>query len=163
VTDATMGLAHAEGADSRITPEGIYGCLAVAVVCIAWEGANLGELAFEIAIYAVSLWLFHIYARVVHGAWSRSRGSAVLYWARREWPHLEAALPALLVVLAGWASAWNPLRTSDWALWVTLANLLAWQLALLLPGRPSWRAVGLTLLMNVMVLPALLWLRLAVK
>ena len=151
------------GRFSRITPEGIYGCLAVSIVCIAWEGSDLNELAVEIAVYATTLWLFHIYARVVHGAWTLSRRSAVIHWARHEWPHLEAALPALLVVLAGWAAGWDPKSTSDVALILTLGNLLVWQVVLFDPQRPSRRAMAFSLAVSAAVLGGLLWLRLAVK
>lgn len=150
-------------ASPRVTPEGIYGCLAVAVVCIAWEGEHLGELALEIAIYSLTLWLFHIYARVVHSGWTHRSAGGLVQWARHEWPHVEAAVPALVVVGLGWASGWAPKSTSDLALGVTIANLLILQVAAIYPGRPSRHALLFTLLVDAVVLAALLWLRLAVK
>lgn len=148
---------------SRITAEGIYGSLAVAVVCLAWEGDALGDLALEIVIYSVALWLFHIYARVVHGGWMRRNLREVGYWARKEWPHLEAAVPALAVVLLGLLAGRDPLVVSDLAMAATLLNLLAWQVALLVPERPGLRALLGTLVLDALVITALMSLRLLVK
>ncbi len=147
----------------RITAEGIYGCLAIAVVCLAWEEDNLGALAAEILVYAVALWLFHIYARVVYAGWRDRTLADMVRWARHEWPHLEAALPALAIVLAGWAAGWDPVGTSDLALALTLLNLLAWQVALLRPGRPSTAALIGTLAVDLTALAALIALRLWIK
>jgi hypothetical protein len=148
---------------SRITAEGIYGSLAVAVVCLAWEGDSLADLALEITIYSVALWLFHIYARVVHGGWTRRNLSELGYWARKEWPHIEAAVPALGVVLLGALVGAAPLLVSDLALAATLLNLLAWQVALLVPERPGLRVLLATLLLDALVIGALMGLRLLVK
>jgi hypothetical protein len=146
-----------------ITPEGIYGSLAVGVVCLAWEGDDLGELAVEVVVYSTALWLFHIYARTVHGGWEDRSWAGLGRWARHEWPHLQAAAPALVVTLLGLWAGWDPLRTSDVALAVTIANLLVWQVLLLAPGRPSRWALLATLALDVVVLVALLALRLQVK
>lgn len=98
---------------ARITPEGIYGSLAIAVVCLAWEGEDLAELALEVVVYSTALWLFHIYARTVHGGWEARTLGTVRHWAVHEWPHLEAAVPALLAVLVGWLAGLDPIVTSD--------------------------------------------------
>lgn len=145
---------------SRISAEGIYGSLAVAVVCLAWSGETLADLALEIVVYSVALWAFHVYARVIHGGWTRRSADHLRYWARKEWPHLEAAVPALLVVLAGWAFGLNPQATSDVAMVAALLNLLVWQLALLVPEHPSGRALLATLALDAAVIGALLLLRL---
>jgi hypothetical protein len=148
---------------SRISAEGIYGSLAVAVVCLAWNGDSLGDLAVEIIVYSVALWAFHVYARVLHGGWTQRSVARVRYWASKEWPHIEAAVPALLVVLGGWALGLDPVRTSDLAMGAALVNLLVWQLALLVPERPSGRTLVVTLALDGAVITALLLLRLAVK
>jgi hypothetical protein len=148
---------------SRITAEGIYGSLAVAVVCLAWQGDTLPDLALEITIYSVALWLFHIYARVIHGGWTRRTTSELAYWARKEWPHIEAAVPALGVVLLGATLRAPPLLVADLAMAATLLNLFAWQVALLVPERPGWRTLLLTLLLDALVIGALMALRLLVK
>ena len=57
----------------------------------------------------------------------------------------SAAMPALVVVLLGWWRGWDPLLSSDIAMWATLTNLLAWQVALLAPQRRSNAALLLTL------------------
>ncbi len=145
------------------TAEGIYGCLAVAVVCTAWTGSYLPELAAEIIIYSLTLWAFHIYARVAHGGWSSRSGETVRYWAKAEWPHLEAAVPALVVVVTGWVIGLDPASTADLALAATVANLLLWQVALLIPERPSVRALVITVLLDVAVVAALISLRLWIK
>jgi hypothetical protein len=147
----------------RVTAEGIYGSLAVAVVCLAWEGEQVGELAVEVTIFAVSLWLFQIYARVVHAGWGQRNISAVAGWARREWPHLEAAVPALLALLVGRLAGWDPIRTSDVALAATMLNLLAWQVTLLRSDRQSPLIMVLTLVLDFVVVVALLSLRLWIK
>jgi hypothetical protein len=49
------------------------------------------------------------------------------------------------------------------ALVATLLNLLGWQLALLVPGRPSTSALLATLVLDAAVVAALLGLRLLVK
>jgi hypothetical protein len=41
VTTVTTGVAGT----ARITPEGVYGSIAVAVVCVAWKGECIGQLA----------------------------------------------------------------------------------------------------------------------
>ena len=147
----------------RVTAEGIYGCLAIAVVCIAWEGTELSELAVEILIYSLALWFFHIYARVAFAGWSDRNWRDIAHWAREEWPHLQAAMPALVVVLLGWWRGWDPLLSSDIAMWATLTNLLAWQVALLAPQRRSNVALLLTLLLDAAVVAGLLALRLWIK
>lgn len=147
----------------RVTAEGIYGCLAIAVVCIAWEGTELSELAVEILIYSIALWFFHIYARVAFAGWSDRNWRDIAHWSRQEWPHLQAAMPALVVVLLGWWRGWDPLLSSDIAMWATLTNLLAWQVALLAPQRRSNAALLLTLLLDAAVVAGLLGLRLWIK
>lgn len=145
------------------TPEGMYASLAVAVVCLAWSGHDVGDLALEIVVYSVALWLFHVYARVVHGGWeARSRGK-LRYWAVHEWPHLEAAVPALVAVGLGWLAALDPVAVSDLAMWVTIANLLAWQVVILRPAGRGAGAVAATVGINAVVLAALIALRLQVK
>ena len=148
------------------TAEGIYGCLAVAVVCTAWTGSYLPELAAEIIIYSLTLWAFHIYARVAHGGWSSRSGETVRYWAKAEWPHLEAAVPALVLgfmPLDEFVIGLDPASTADLALAATVANLLLWQVALLIPERPSVRALVITVLLDVAVVAALISLRLWIK
>jgi hypothetical protein len=145
------------------TAEGIYGSLAVAVVCTAWYGNRLSSLALEIVVYCVTLWLLHVYARVAHGGWSSRTNAQLAYWARREWPHLEAAVPALVVLLVGWAFGLDPALVADLALGATLANLLIWQVALLAPERPSLRALTLTVVLDGVVIAALVSLRLLIK
>jgi hypothetical protein len=147
----------------RVTAEGIYGSLAIAVVCLAWEGDRLGELALEVTVFAVSLWLFQVYARVVHAGWGQRNLSAVARWARREWPHLEAAIPALLALLIGWLAGWDPIQTSDVALAATLLNLFAWQVTLLRSDRQSPTIMVGTLVLDFVVVVALLALRLWIK
>ena len=158
-----MSADTAVGLSRRATAEGIYACLAIAVVCAAWEYDNLGELALEVLLYSTALWLFHIYARVVHGGWEHRNLSSVGAIAKHEWPHLEAALPALAVVLLGWWREWDPIGTSDIAMAVTLANLLVWQLALLVPRRPSTALLVVTLVLDIAVAAALITLRLWIK
>lgn len=148
---------------SRISAEGIYGSLAVAVVCLAWSGETLADLALEIVVYSVALWAFHVYARVLHGGWTQRSAARLRYWAAKEWPHIEAAVPALLVVLGGWALDLDPVATSDLAMGAALLNLLVWQLALLVPEHPSGRTLLATLVLDGVVIAALLLLRLAVK
>lgn len=147
----------------RATAEGIYACLAIAVVCAAWEYDNLGELALEVLLYSVALWLFHVYAQVVHGGWERRGAGDLWAIAKHEWPHLEAALPAVVVVLLGWSLGLDPVGTSDVAMAATLANLLVWQVALLLPRRPSTVVLLVTLALDVAVAAALIMLRLWIK
>jgi hypothetical protein len=147
----------------RVTAEGIYGSLAISVVCLAWEGDDPRELALEVLVYSVALWLFHVYARVVHGGWQHRTWAGIRHWAQHEWPHLQAALPAIAVALVGSAAGLSPLRVADLALAVTVANLLAWQVLLLRPERPSVPAYLLTLGLDILVLGALLALRLQVK
>jgi len=67
----------------------------VSVVCVAWEGERLGQLALAVLGYGVTLWLAHIYARVVYGGWETRNPAGVRYWAVHEWPHIQACLPAL--------------------------------------------------------------------
>jgi hypothetical protein len=153
-----MALAH-----RPVTAEGIYGCLAVAVVCTAWSGDNLAILAAEVAIYSVTLWLFHVYARVAQGGWSSRTRSSLMYWARHEWPHLEAAAPALVVIALGWLLTLGPKLVSDVALIVTLGNLIVWQLALLVPRRSSIPSLVAALVLDVAIITALVLLRLWIK
>jgi hypothetical protein len=146
-----------------ITPEGIYASLAIAVVCLAWSGDDTRNLALEILVYSVALWLFHIYARVVHGGWEARSGLRLRYWAIHEWPHLEAAVPALVAVAIGWLSRLDPVAVSDVAMWVTIANLLAWQVVILRPAGRGVGAIAMTIGVNAVVLAALIALRLQVK
>lgn len=145
------------------TPEGIYASLAVAVVCLAWSGDDVRDLALEIVVYSVALWLFHIYARVVHGGWEARSGATLRYWAVHEWPHLEAAVPALVAVGVGWLARLDPVAVSDLAMWVTVANLLAWQVVILRPAGRGAGAVAVTVGVNAVVLAALIALRIQVK
>lgn len=150
-------------APSLITPEGIYSSLAVAVVCLAWYGDDVRDLALEIFVYSLALWLFHIYARVIHGGWAALTWASLRHWAIHEWPHLEAALPALLVVGIGWIAGLDPLLTSDLAMWVTVANLLAWQVVILRPAGRGAAALTISVGLNVVVIAGLIALRLQVK
>lgn len=149
--------------NALMTPEGIYSSLAVAVVCLAWSGDDVRNLGLEILVYSLALWLFHIYARVVHGGWEARTRASLRHWAIHEWPHIEAAVPALLVVAIGWAARLDPIRTSDLAMWVTVVNLLAWQVVILRPARRSVPALMITIGINTVVLAALVVLRLQVK
>lgn len=148
---------------SRVTPEGIYGSLAVAVVCLAWAGDDVVDLGLEVLLYSTALWLFHIYARTVHGGWEARSMASVRHWAVHEWPHLEAALPALAVVAVAWVAGLAPVLTADLAMWATVANLMVWQAAILRPARRGAGAIGVALVLNVVVLAALVALRLKVK
>jgi len=152
-----------ERAAWRLTPEGTYGCLAIAVVCAAWEGDDLGRLAIEVAIYAIALWAFHVYAHAVTGSIAGRTLSNLGHWAKHEWPHLEAALPAVIIALLGLGLGWDPVGTSDIALWATAANLMIWQAALLLQQRPGPLVFVLTLVLDAVLAVALVWLRLYVK
>jgi hypothetical protein len=145
------------------TPEGIYSSLAVAVVCLAWSGDDARDLALEIFVYSLALWCFHIYARVVHGGWEARSWASLRHWAIHEWPHLEAALPALIAVSIGWFARLDPVAISDVAMWVTIANLLAWQVVILRPAGRGAGALAITLGVNTVVLAALIALRLQVK
>lgn len=146
-----------------MTPEGIYSSLAVAVVCLAWSGDDVRDLGLEILVYSLALWLFHIYARVIHGGWEARTRASLRHWAIHEWPHLEAAAPALLVVGIAWVARLGPTLTADLAMWVTVANLLAWQVMILRPARRGAGALAITIAVNVVVLAALIGLRLQVK
>lgn len=150
-------------ASALLTPEGIYSSLAVAVVCLAWSGDDVRDLALEIFVYSLALWLFHIYARVIHGGWDARTRASLRHWAIHEWPHLEAAVPALLVAGIGWVGRVDPTLTSDVAMWVTVANLLVWQVAILRPAGRGAAAIAITIGVNVVVLAALIALRLQVK
>lgn len=141
----------------------MYASLAVAVVCLAWSGDDVGDLALEIVVYSLALWLFHIYARVVHGGWEARSGVKLRYWAVHEWPHLEAAVPALAAVGLGWLATLDPVAVSDLAMWVTIANLLAWQVVILRPAGRGAGAIAITVGVNAVVLAALIVLRLQVK
>lgn len=145
------------------TPEGIYSSLAVAVVCLAWYGEDVRDLALEIFVYSLALWLFHIYARVIHGGWEARSWAGLRRWAIHEWPHLEAAVPALTAVAVGWFARLDPVAVSDIAMWVTIANLLAWQVAILRPAARGAGMLAITIGVNAVVLAALIALRLQVK
>lgn len=156
--------AEARAGLSRFTSaEGLYACLAISVVCAAWEGEILGELAFEVVIYAVALWLFHIYADILRGGWATRGLRDLTSTAKHQWPHLEAGAPALLVVLIGRIAGWSPAATADLALAATIANLLMWQIVLLRPHRPSLTAMIVLLVLDTVVAVALISLRLLVK
>ncbi len=145
------------------TPEGIYSSLAVTVVCLAWSGDDVRDLGLEILLYSLALWLFHVYARVIHGGWEARTRAGLRHWAIHEWPHVEAAAPAILVVGIAWAARLDPTRASDIAMWVTVANLLVWQVVILRPARRGAWALTVTIGVNVVVLAALVALRLKVK
>lgn len=157
------GVQSESHAPALITPEGIYSSLAVSVVCLAWYGDDVRDLALEVFVYSLALWLFHIYARVIYGGWAARSWASLRHWAVHEWPHLEAAVPALLAVGIGWIARLDPVTTSDLAMWVTIANLLAWQVVILRPAGRGFGAVALSLGVNVVVIAGLIALRLQVK
>jgi hypothetical protein len=160
VTTVTTGVAGT----ARITPEGVYGSIAVAVVCVAWKGERIGQLALAVIGYSVTLWLAHIYARVVQGGWETRNLASVRYWAVHEWPHIQACLPALAMIGLGAVLDLSPERVADLALVATLLNLLVWQLAALRQGpRPGVVTALATVVLDLVVLGVVIGLRLLVK
>lgn len=81
---ATSRLGAVDRVVVRAPPKSVYGSIAVAVVCVAWDGDDVRELALAVVGYRVNLWLAHIYAGLVPGGWESHTLASVGRWARHE-------------------------------------------------------------------------------
>lgn len=141
----------------------MYGSIAVVVICVAWYGEDLWELAVAVAGYSITLWLAHIYSEVI------PRGSHRVSWqelrgiASHSRQHLLAAVPALVTIAVGALLGLDPTYVDTAAVIVTMANLLVWEITSLRPSQPSKWQLFLTIVFDAVVLCVIIGLRVITK
>lgn len=146
-----------------LSAAGVYGSIAVAVVCVAWDGDDERRLAIAVVGYSLTLWLAHVYAWLIPGGEQAHTWATVRRLLRLEWPHLAAALPALAVIAIGAALNLPPLGVSDAAAVVTVAYLIGWQFASLRPKVTSRRTLIRLTVVDLAVLGLIIAMRVFTK
>lgn len=146
-----------------LSAAGVYGSIAVAVVCVTWDGEDESLLAVSVAGYSLTLWLAHVYAWLIPGGEQAHAWATVRRQLRLEWPHLAAALPALAVIAVGAALDASPVRVSDVAAVATVVYLIGWQFASLRPQVTSKRVLVTLTVIDVVALGLIIALRVLTK
>jgi hypothetical protein len=120
----------------------IYGSMAAAAV-IAASGRHLppGRVLALTLITLLTFWLAHVYAQVLahhlRGA-TRPRWDIVVAAMVEEWPMVAAPVPAMAVLLLGAVGLLDEHRAVNLALWVGVAQLVGWGIALARRQQWSW-------------------------
>lgn len=146
-----------------LSAAGVYGSIAVAVACVAWNGDDERRLAVAVVGYSLTLWLAHVYAWLIPGGEQAHTWASLGYFLRLEWPHLAAALPALVAIGIGAALNQPPVRVSDVAAMVTVIYLIGWQFASLRPRASSKRTLIRLTLVDLVALGLIIALRVFTK
>ncbi|KQX78150.1 hypothetical protein [Streptomyces sp. Root1310] len=154
--DGTAVRTPAEHQDAVDFTGGVYGSMLAASVIVG--AGTLGsfprlELVLLLLFTGVAFWIAHVHAqlfgaRLVQRSLDRR---AVLHVCREEWPIVKAAVPPAVAV------AVSPLLGLDvqGALWLALAVAVAgqvgWSAAAARRAGASWRMVGVTAAVNLVL------------
>ncbi|MFL5819820.1 MAG: hypothetical protein ACJ76S_03965 [Solirubrobacteraceae bacterium] len=110
----------------------VYGqILTTSVVAALSEDRNAGpaEILFSVALSMLVFWLAHVYAQAVALRLGRQ---APLTWRevrtimRQEWPIMQAAVPALVVLGLGWVGVLSDRAAINLAIAVGVVALSGW-------------------------------------